>query len=57
MTNEQFIYWLQGFVEMTGEAQPTPEQWKMICHHLGTVFTKVTPKLEFNPVPMGPAIC
>lgn len=41
-----FAYWLQGFVELTGGQQPTPEQWKMIQEHLQTVFKKVTPPLE-----------
>ena len=46
MTSENFTYWCQGFVELTGGAHPTPEQWKMIKEHLALVFTKVTPPLE-----------
>lgn len=42
MTNEQFTYWLQGFVELHG-GQPNPSQWKMIKEHLKTVFKKITP--------------
>lgn len=42
MTPEQFAYWMQGFVEITGE-RPTKQQWKMIKEHLGLCFTKVTP--------------
>jgi len=41
MTQEQFIYWLQGYVEINGQ-QPNAEQWEMIKQHLRTVFTKVT---------------
>jgi hypothetical protein len=51
MTPEQFAYWLNGFVELTEWRQPTPEQWKSICEHLGTVFNKVTPALQVT----GPA--
>ena len=47
MTQEQFIYWLQGFVELSQGEMPTPDQWMMICDHLKTVFIKVTP--SYNP--------
>lgn len=45
MTPEQFVYWLQGFAELTQGAHPTPEQWKSITEHLQTVFVKVTEPL------------
>lgn len=48
MTAEQFAYWLNGFVELSEWKQPTPEQWKSICEHLGTVFNKVTPGVQFR---------
>ncbi|MOA50053.1 hypothetical protein D3C78_1730250 [compost metagenome] len=48
MTPEQFAYWLQGFVELGGGAQPTPEQWRSISEHLQTVFTKVTPPVRVS---------
>jgi hypothetical protein len=51
MTAEQFAYWLNGFVELSEWKQPTPEQWKSICEHLGTVFNKVTPDVKVT----GPA--
>lgn len=53
MDAQAFAYWLQGFVEMNGGKQPTPEQWKMITEHLQLVFTKVTPKLG-EPKPHTP---
>jgi hypothetical protein len=46
MTPENFAFWLNGFAELTGEATPTPEQWKSICEHLATVFNKVTPPVK-----------
>ena len=49
MTPEQFTYWLQGFVELNPNTEPTPEQWKMIQEHLKTVFTKVTPLFTNSP--------
>jgi hypothetical protein len=41
MTDKEFCYWLQGFVELGGEP-PTKEQWASIKEHLALVFTKVT---------------
>jgi hypothetical protein len=55
MSPENFAYWCQGFVELTGGAHPTPEQWKMIKEHLGLVFTKVTPPLTTPKV--EPSYC
>lgn len=45
MNNDQFTYWLQGFVEMNGDKEPTKEQWKMIKNHLQLCFKKLTPPL------------
>lgn len=43
MNNDQFTYWLQGFVEMNNGQYPSPEQWQMIKEHLQLCFNKVTP--------------
>jgi len=40
MNQEQFAYWLQGFVEMNGGKEPTKAQWKMIKDHLQLCFVK-----------------
>ena len=50
MTPEQFCYWLQGFVELSGDCLPTQEQWKSIREHMQTVFQKVTPPVFGGPV-------
>lgn len=42
MSPENFVYWLNGFVELTGE-KPSDEQWKSIKYHLGLAMTKITP--------------
>ena len=58
MEPRDFVYWLQGFIELNGGKEPTPEQWQMIKDHLGTVFLKVTPTYPnptwpwVNPNPM-----
>lgn len=43
MNNDQFTYWLQGFVEMNGGKEPTKQQWQIIKDHLKLCFNKVTP--------------
>ena len=40
MNQDQFAYWLQGFVEMNGGKEPTKAQWKMITDHLQLCFVK-----------------
>ncbi|MCY1291076.1 hypothetical protein D9M70_402500 [compost metagenome] len=41
MTAENFVYWLQGFAELNGQA-PNEAQWQSIREHLGLVLKKVT---------------
>ena len=55
MKPENFLYWLNGFVEMGGE-RPTEEQWKMLKEHLALTMQKITtttislpPQLFPNP--------
>lgn len=52
MTSRDFCYWLQGYLELTNEADepkpPTPKQVQSIANHLGLVF-----KHEIDPS-MGP---
>lgn len=45
MNENQFAYWLNGFAELSGDAPPSPEQWKLIREHLSLVFNKVTPQI------------
>lgn len=56
MTPENFIYWLQGFVEMNPNAMLTHTQWLIIKDHLALVLKKETPKrVEIAPpVVTGP---
>ena len=48
MTPEQFCYWMQGFVELSGGCPPTPEQWTSIGEHLQQVFNKKTPPVKLT---------
>ena len=43
MTPEQFVYWLQGFMEMAEPKNLSEKQVQMIKDHLAQVFTKKTP--------------
>lgn len=47
MTSEQFVYWLQGFSELSGKP-PTGEQWAAIQDHLKLVFDKKTPEYPWT---------
>lgn len=43
MTEREFCYWVQGFVEMNPNAMVTHTQWEIIKDHLKLVFKKETP--------------
>lgn len=42
MTPEQFVFWLQGFIEMADPKTLTEAQTAMLKEHLGLVFNKKT---------------
>jgi hypothetical protein len=44
MTSRDFAYWLQGFFEISGATEVTPDQLKVIRNHLNMVF-----KHEIDP--------
>ena len=44
MTPEQFVYWLQGFVEVANPMVISAQQFQVIKDHLKLVFCKVTPE-------------
>lgn len=53
MTPRDFVYWLQGYFELTpGEQGLSPEQVKVIKDHLQLVMTKVTPDIT---IPYSPS--
>ena len=43
LTPEQFVYWLQGFMEMAEPESLSNRQLNMIKDHLALVFNKKTP--------------
>jgi len=50
MDAQSFVYWLNGFVELTNSSSVTDAQWKMIKEHLALVNKKVTSPLEDKSV-------
>lgn len=49
MTPENFVFWLQGFVEISKEGPPDDMQWEIIQDHLKLVLTKETPnRVQLN---------
>jgi hypothetical protein len=43
MTPEQFVYWLQGYFELTDDTDRLSKREHIIKDHLQEVFTKRTP--------------
>lgn len=43
MKPEQFVYWLQGYFELTGSNELSEQQVEIIKDHLALVFKKETP--------------
>lgn len=49
MTENQFVFWLQGFVELNPNAMLTLTQWQIVKDHLALVFKKETPNRTVAP--------
>lgn len=56
MTSEQFIYWLQGFVEISQNKTISENEWVIIKDRLALVFDKKSPdQMPSNsPIMYGP---
>lgn len=54
MTFEQFAYWLQGFMELSGTHALTERHVRIINDHLAKVFNKQTPTYTYSNA--GPAM-
>lgn len=48
MNSEQFIFWLQGYLELANPSSLDEKQIQIIKDHIALVLTKVTP--DRNPI-------
>ena len=48
MTERDFVYWLQGYLEISGSNAITAEQLMIIKDHIKLVMTKVTPSYTYT---------
>ena len=46
MDSTQFVYWLNGFIELSGGAAISEEQVKIIKDHISLVLKKETPNYD-----------
>ncbi len=46
MTPENFVYWLQGFMEISNTPNLNERETQIIKDHLNLVFNKVTPTYD-----------
>lgn len=53
MTPEQFVYWLQGYLEITKDEMIDKDQTQIIKEHLSLVFHKVTPTVSVKYGPFA----
>jgi hypothetical protein len=44
MTPENFVYWLQGYLEVSEAKEISPEQLQVIKDHIKLVMEKKTPE-------------
>lgn len=56
MTPENFVYWINGFFEISGSKTLTEEQVQVVKDHLNLVLTKKTPDVTINSQPFNTII-
>lgn len=48
MNERDFLYWLQGFLELSGQESLSKEQVQVIREHISLVLSKQTPHTIVN---------
>lgn len=56
MSPESFVYWLNGYFELSGSNSLTDAQVKVVKEHLALALTKVTPAVVEPPNQLQPLI-
>lgn len=56
MSPENFLYWLQGYLEISGAKELNEEQLKCVKDHIKLALTKVTPAIWIDQGSSGGAI-
>lgn len=56
MNERDFVYWLQGYLEMSGAKTLNEEQVKIIKDHIKLVAVKVTPHYGLTRPSMLPLV-
>jgi hypothetical protein len=51
MNERDFVYWLNGYLELTGETSLSPAQVQIVKDHLNLVLDKKTPSRELKQTP------
>ena len=49
INSENFVYWLRGFLEISGSKELTATQVQIIQDHLALVMEKETPVRDSSP--------
>lgn len=57
MTERDFIYWLNGYLELSDAKTLTAEQVKCVKDHLKLVLKKETPAYRLTHNPTNDKIC
>lgn len=59
MTPEQFVYWLQGWLELSESPTLSETQVQVVKDHIAKVLTNVPAQAErrYHPGPGGQRIC
>ena len=56
MNERDFIYWLQGFLELSGASELNSDQVKIIKDHIDLVMVKKTPDHGFSKPFLQPSL-
>lgn len=56
MTSENFVYWLQGYLELSNAQSISPSELNMIKEHIALVLTKIDKNTEIKSRIFEPSV-